>query len=261
MKAAAQCSDISGTFSGLDEGLRHSLADLRVGNLVLCLLAIAADKCGIEYLTLRQILDAAEAASISVSDEGVRIALQRAKRKIQLKKIDGKRCYKVSMLGRREIQDLLSNGNLHILFIEGNKPRTDRKKLSGLLSELSGTIRVCDPYYGVNSLDALEMFSKTSSVLVLTAQADSTATRFSSQLKGFRQEYPNVQLRKYPRQQELHDRYILTDDQLLIIGHGLKDIGNKESFVIVIKKTLAPDLWAQVLSNFDTKWPLAVPMS
>ena len=44
------------------------------------------------------------------------------------------------------------------------------------------------------------------------------------------------------RPQDLHDRFVLSEAKILLVGHGLKDIGAKESFVIVLPRTFAPDL-------------------
>lgn len=38
------------------------------------------------------------------------------------------------------------------------------------------------------------------------------------------------------------------------MGHGLKDIGNKESFVIRLDKELVPDLIRETIQAFDLRW-------
>ena len=48
--------------------------------------------------------------------------------------------------------------------------------------------------------------------------------------------------------------YKLLDEAIIILGHGVKDIGNKESFAVTIPKDLAPDLFANVLSSFNDRW-------
>jgi hypothetical protein len=53
---------------------------------------------------------------------------------------------------------------------------------------------------------------------------------------------------------DLHDRYILSDAELILMGHGLKDVGNKDSFVVRIPSSLAPDVVGSVRSSFDQKW-------
>jgi hypothetical protein len=123
-----------------------------------------------------------------------------------------------------------------------------------VLGALKGTVRVCDPYYGVRSLDGLELVPTKVKVRFLTARTNESATKWAGALKDFKKERPNVELRLAARPQDLHDRYVLSDDKILIIGHGLKDIGGKESFVIVLPRTLASDLLGDVQRSFDQKW-------
>lgn len=66
-----------------------------------------------------------------------------------------------------------------------------------------------------------------------------------------------MELRVTAQPQHLHDRYVLSDEKILIVGHGLKDIGNKESFVIVLPRKFATDLLADVQRSFDQKWGAA----
>jgi hypothetical protein len=46
----------------------------------------------------------------------------------------------------------------------------------------------------------------------------------------------------------------MSDDSLLILGHGIKDIGSKESFAIVISAEHAQDLIDGVRAVFDKRW-------
>jgi hypothetical protein len=49
-------------------------------------------------------------------------------------------------------------------------------------------------------------------------------------------------------------------ERILIIGHGLKDIGGKESFVIVLPRTMAGDLLSDMQRSFDQKWAKGTPL-
>jgi hypothetical protein len=61
------------------------------------------------------------------------------------------------------------------------------------------------------------------------------------------------EFREYPGS-DLHDRYILADAELIILGHGLKDLGNRDSFIIRIPDSLSPDINLSVGSAFNKKW-------
>jgi hypothetical protein len=56
----------------------------------------------------------------------------------------------------------------------------------------------------------------------------------------------------------LHDRFVLSDDKIIILGHGLKNICNKESFIICLDKELAGDVLTSVRASFEAKWQNAV---
>ncbi len=72
--------------------------------------------------------------------------------------------------------------------------------------------------------------------------------------RDFAKERKNVEFRLLPPPHDLHDRYLLADNALLIIGHGLKDIGGKESFVIRLDRNVASDLLDELTQSFDNKW-------
>jgi hypothetical protein len=47
---------------------------------------------------------------------------------------------------------------------------------------------------------------------------------------------------------------------MLLLGHGLKDIGGKESSVVRLNKTLVPDLTASLGNSFDSLWAVSTPI-
>ncbi len=58
----------------------------------------------------------------------------------------------------------------------------------------------------------------------------------------------------------LHDRYVLTDSRLLLLGHGLKDFGKKETFVLILNQQFAEDTIKTVKDTFDAHWTAALPL-
>ena len=157
-------------------------------------------------------------------------------------------------------QKLLASGPL-VFFVESGKPRTAHMQLSALFGSLEGALRVCDPYYGTGSLSRLDLLTHCSTVLFLTSTPDKKERDFLPHLlKEFRQQHNNFEFRSYG-QKGLHDRYLLTDDQIILLGHGLKDIGGADSFVIKLDGDVAQDLIQQVRDSFDAKWKLALPLT
>lgn len=100
----------------------------------------------------------------------------------------------------------------------------------------------------------------TCRVRFLTAQTRESVRRLTGPIRDFKQEHPNTEMRVYPNSNELHDRYVLSRDRMLVVGHGLKDIGGRESFVISIGRSLGRDLLDQVSKQFDTRWSRATPL-
>jgi hypothetical protein len=245
-------------FRNLEPDQKELLVDINSPlKLSLKVLQIAYDDFGVEYLTIEAILACLEAADISIKQIKVTRALAGAQNKINRKLFDNIVKYKISLHGRRYIEDLTTNSKLSLFYVEANTPRTARKKLDELLKDIKGDVRVCDPYYGSRTFDVLELFPKSSAVLFLSGFTSEKISKLQSILSDFKKERPKTEIRIVDNVKDLHDRYILCDDSFMIIGHGIKDIGNKDSFIIKIDKTLSPDLWQQIKNNFDHRWKSA----
>ena len=146
-----------------------------------------------------------------------------------------------------------SNG-LSVFFIESGKPRTAHLDIGELLRSLNGIVRICDPYYGTASLYRLDLMKHCEKILFLTSNPERNEKEFISKaIYEFKKENNNF-LFKTTNSKTLHDRYILSEAEIILLGHGLKDIGNKESFVVKLPKSLANDIMDQVKSSFDEKW-------
>jgi hypothetical protein len=143
---------------------------------------------------------------------------------------------------------------LLVVYLTAGKPHTAQEELGTVIGTLRGQIRICDPYYGTGTLARLTLLKECQRVLFLTRTPDSKEQSFLSRsLTEFKTEYLNVEFRRY-RQNDLHDRFIITDDEMIFLGHGLKDIGGKDSFIVRIPVDLAKDTLDSVRASFDRKW-------
>ncbi len=251
-------------FRKLDDGTKDALASIEYPlQQGIAALTLAEDRFGAEYLTTEQISNALECAGVAVSPTQLEKAFSRAKGRVSRRKSNGETWYKVMTPGRREVEPLLESGNIKVLYVDSGRPRTARRKLGEILSELQGLVRVCDPYCGLGTLDSLEMIPEACEVEFLTLQKVNSA-KLDGPLEAFRRERKHTELRKLPSvpntPSEIHDRYVLSGDKVLIVGHGLMDIGGKESFVITLEKSLVPDLFEQLRQSFDEKWGRALPL-
>ena len=249
------------TFRNLDPTIKDSLADIDQPMLLaLATLTLAEDLAGRPYLSSEHIVAALEAAGIAVKRAQISNALSRAGNKVSRKIENEERYYRAMIPGRRLVEPILSIGPIHLARIEAGRPRSARKHLTELLASLSGTVRICDPWYGLRSLDALAMLPAKCDVRFLTSQTNEKAVSLAGPVADFKREHPNVELRVTSLPSPLHDRYVLTADELLLLGQGVKDIGNKESFIVGISSDYAADLLQETLTSFDSNWSKATTL-
>lgn len=249
------------TFRDLDLRLKNSLADEESPlRLALASLSIAHDNAKQDDVSLDELHEALQAADVAVERSSLAKGIGRAEKRVTRRTVDGETRYRLAVKGRSVAEEVLGAGDLDLIYIDGTKPRQDRRHLSEVLGDLKGMVRVCDPYYGVRSLDSLELIPQNVTVRFLTGRTTESARKWAGAVKDFKKERPNIELRLAARPQDLHDRYVLSDTKILIVGHGLKDIGAKESFVIVLPRTIAGDLLGDVQRSFDQKWATATPL-
>lgn len=248
-------------FKSLEVPLRDRLADFDSPLLAgLAGLLIARERAGREQLSLEELVAVLEAAGVGYQRIAIARAMARAGRRVATKRIGTEIVYTLMTKGRLEVEPLLSRGSVGAVYVDGQQPRTARKELQEVLGVLKGTIKICDPYFGIRTLDTLEKIPASCNVRFLTGKLSESEARLGGPVKDFRRERKNTELRVYAQAGELHDRYILSKDQLLLVGHGLKDIGTRESFVILLERAIVPEMAAQVEASFDQKWAASRPI-
>jgi len=102
----------------------------------------------------------------------------------------------------------------------------------------------------------LDYIPNRSQIKFLTSRTSESGIRLRGALRDFKRERSKSEFRTVSSSAGIHDRYIVTADQLLLLGHGLKDIGGKESFIIRLEKKLIPDLISEIISAFEVKWKM-----
>ncbi len=243
------------TFEKLDASTKHTLADIPSPRLLaFAALELAENQCGIDRLTSEHIVACLEAAGVAVKKLSISRALARASGYISSRKEENETSYKLMTKGKREIEQALGGEKMSVVRIEKNQPRTARLKLGDILRSLSGIVRICDPYYGVRTLDLLDNILVKTKVQFLTSKTNEAGRKLQGAMKDFKRERPNVEFRLARKDAGLHDRFVITNNLILILGHGLKDIGGKESFIIHLDKFLVPDLIKETIKAFNAKW-------
>jgi hypothetical protein len=244
---------------------RANLGDLATPQLQ-CLFALQLGaRGGVERQTAAEIARALEELGIAINATGVRNTLDSAATsspRLVARSVSRPRSYRLTQPGERAI-DAVLGGNVVMVRIEADKPLTARIRLAAVLHDLQGAVRVTDPYYGARTADALTAFAKASDVRLLTGTCGGGENEGAARrvLTEVTREFPKVQIRVAPTKELPHDRFVLTDDEMIIIGHGFKDIGYRESFVIRIPRSALPDTASQASIAFDGLWSRSTPLT
>ena len=147
----------------------------------------------------------------------------------------------------------------NVLFFSGENSWTDpNKRFPKVIEMLEGDLSIVDPYYGNGTFWALEKFGKKRKIHFLSSklgdEEQRNLTKFDNNLKRFKKEFKNIEMRKYEKFYELHDRYIISKNALVVIGYGIKDLANKESFIVFLPEKLVRNFLPGLKRNFEQRW-------
>jgi len=164
-------------------------------------------------------------------------------------------------IDKRKVESELSSGSLEnkTLFLNGTDAWTDsNKNFPDVINMLNGDLCVVDPFYGNGTFYLLEKFGKERKIRFLSGQLGNEEKQkinnFQINLKKFKKEFKNIKMREYDKFYELHDRYIIADNALVVIGYGIKDFANKESFVIFLPKKAVSKFLPVLKTIFEKRW-------
>jgi hypothetical protein len=212
-----------------------------------------------------EISEVLETRGVALSKINIVRALARAGDKVHRKEIgddSSEKAFKIMQAGKSYLQKKYGGDQINVTVVDGGKPWTARHKtFADMAFLLKGHVCVLDKFYGAATLGVLYHLKNATSVKFLTAKASGSPAAFQSELARFRLEFPNLEVRLYPHEHELHDRYIITRDALLIIGHGVKDFGTKESFVLMLTGDVSRDIRKTLQVTFDTRWAISTPIA
>ncbi len=138
------------------------------------------------------------------------------------------------------------------VFVDPEKGLSAIRRLEETFSSLMGTLKICDPHIENKTLDFLTVCSAASSINLLTVNIHKE-TAFRRDLAAFRAEHKlpiEVRVSANPK---LHDRYLLHQDGLLMLGASLNGFAKKQSFVVA----LGPDMRGLSEAAFDVQWKAA----
>jgi hypothetical protein len=230
---------------------------LEMGLWVLC---VAKDKLGIKKLTAEQIASVIrDVKEISIDAKSVNYSFTPAKGKVHIYHENGEVYFEIMKPGKDHVLSLIKQGSVEVFYFEpGQKYSTKRILSKGILEGLREKLQIVDPYCGERTLDILkEIKDKPIEFLTRVENLNQKEReRFLRELQDFKPECPTIEFRNYPNT-DIHDRYIISEDSLVILGHSLKDLGSKESFAIVLDKNSSKNIVEALVENFNRRWKQA----
>ncbi|MFX1504390.1 MAG: hypothetical protein ACFFDH_25750 [Promethearchaeota archaeon] len=223
----------------------------------LWILWVCKEKLGLKKLSASQIsLIIKEVKELSIDKRKIVNAFNRAGNKIHKYRDNETISYEIMKPGKDHLMSVPNQGVIEVLYFEAGKKYTSKRQLiKNILSKLKGVLKFVDPYIDIRTLDILRDL-KNSEIKVLSKLSnlrEPQKSRFLRDLNDFLNENRNFKFRDYNRR-DLHDRYIISQESIILIGHSIKDLGAKESFAVVLDKPTNCDIYKVLNSNFDDRW-------
>lgn len=249
------------TFEQLDRPTKIQLSEITKPSVqALATLYLAKYRYGLSELSAEHVEVCLDFAGVNVSKESITKSLSRAGDVVKSFKAGPDTYYKIMTKGELIAEDVLEGGNLKVVQIDAGTPRTSRKYIESVLLSLKGTVYICDPYYGHKTFDSLDKIPKSVPVRFLSCRTSEDGSKLKRTIRAFKKEYPKTEIRIAVSGSKIHDRFLTDKKRLYLIGHGLKDIGEGDSFVIELSKATVPDLIRQVAEKFEEQWNSATPL-
>jgi hypothetical protein len=140
-------------------------------------------------------------------------------------------------------------------YVTGKAPWSDRRfVVKEAMKKAAGDVRILDKYFGVESLDFLQDFQRNRRIRFLTSNPSKNLGQLQREVARFKKEFPNSEFKAYPSPHELHDRYLVFDKEVWFVGHGIKNLGEKESFVVILQEPFGKDIRNTLLESFEARW-------
>jgi len=167
------------------------------------------------------------------------------------RKRDKRRVYQLMAPGAEELEGARGA----VVFIEPSRAFSGLRESQALLAEMTGEVRVCDPYADLKTLDMLAECASATGIRLLTHNIKSKAG-FNQAVKAFAAEHGKQLDVAVAPPKVLHDRYAIHDDGMVVFGTSLNGLGTKQSFVIA----MGEDIRSTVLGAFEATWQNATPL-
>jgi hypothetical protein len=226
----------------------------------LWVLWVSKEKLQIKKLSAEQISKIIrEVKEVSIDEKSISTSFNRAGKKVHPYKEEGVIYYEIMKAGKEYLLSNEKTKSMTIFYFEPDKNYSSKRLLvKRVLSNLKGELRIVDPYSDLRTLDV--MSSVKNKILFMSKLKNFNKTKdrdkFLRELQDFKTEHSNIEFRDYPNN-DIHDRYIISDDLIVILGHSIKDLGGKESFAIVLNKRSSKNIHEALVENFNRRWKIS----
>jgi hypothetical protein len=230
----------------------------------LWVLWVAKDELKIKALSAKQIASViTDVKEVKATEMSIARAFAKAGDKLVVIRRKNSPClYQIMKEGKDFLSSNFSKEEVEVFYFEPENRFSSKRILSkNLLAKIKGDFGIVDPYCGVRTLDILkEIDDRNIKFLTkLDKLRPTQKTRFLRHLTDFKTECTHVEFRDYPSN-DIHDRYIVSDDYLVILGHSIKDLGSKETFSIFLNEDMAKDIVQDLRANFNRRWRASTPI-
>ena len=231
------------------------------GDYGLWILWIAKDGAGTKRLSIAQIVTLlVEVFEVSVDETSIVRSFNRLGAKIHKHSENGSHKFEIMSIG---IDYLKSNEKSDVrlyLFLPGTNFTSRNVLANDILSEFDGNIKVVDPYCGDETLDLLSSY-ENGNIMFLTSLSCLHNKKKEEKIKRsilrLKKQFKHVAVKDY-QEYDIHDRYILSESKMVLLGQSIKNIGNKESYAVMFDKGFSSDIIQSVATTFDRRWKQAI---
>jgi hypothetical protein len=191
-----------------------------------------------------------DCARIDIPRQRVGSILERERKQgaVSRQRKNGKRKHMIMRPG----EERLITSPIATMFVDPTQAFSATRKLTDIFGELHGSVRYCDPYIASRTLDFLAHCKHAPTIKLLTVNIQG-ADSFKADLAAFNREQSGKLQVRVVGQGHVHDRYLLHNAGILLLGASVKDIGKKQSFVVAVGKDIA----SAVSPRFEQLWSQA----
>jgi len=210
----------------------------------------AAEKAGEKIMTPAEIsMVLRDTYKVALSRQKIQALLAAERGTVARRKKAGVQAYQIMQAG---VNEVVASASSTVVFVEPEQALSNIRQIEETLAGLQGALSVCDPYVDGRTLDFLAACESATAIRLLTVNINKPNV-FARDVTAFNKEHGGKLEVRVAAQKDLHDRYIVHENGLLLLGTSLNGFGKKQTFVVA----LGPDLRGDVAAAFDSRWQAA----